>query len=177
MAGMNYFLNRNPRTKLPMILIKTENTSLDEYVRNRDSEAKYTMKTSAGMKDHAVNRGINVSDTVVVKRHIRENKLDPKFDMEPRTVINKKGPMLTVSGDITRNVSRFKKVSTDAFSKLKEMYKTDDLENDLPPLKNIKNDTQKETQPMSKSPSPTKPVRRSTRETKLHDKFKDFVLK
>lgn len=74
-------------------------------------------------------------------------------------------------------MSRFKKVSTDAFSKLKEMYKTDVFENDLPPWKNIKNDIQEETQPMSKSPSPTKPVRSSTRETKLPDKFKDFVLK
>ena len=55
------------------------------------------------------------------------------------------------------------------------MFKTDDFENDLPPWKNIKNDIQEETQPMSKSP--TKPVRRSTRETKLPDKFKDFVLK
>lgn len=42
--------NRNPSTKLPMIPIITENTSLDEYVHNRDSEAKYKIKTSANMK-------------------------------------------------------------------------------------------------------------------------------
>jgi hypothetical protein len=42
-----------------------------------------------------------------VKRDIRGNK----FDMEPRTIISRKGPMLTVSDDIIRNVSGFKKVS------------------------------------------------------------------
>ena len=107
------------------------------------------MKASADMKNHAVNRDINVGDTVVVKRDIRGNKFDSKFDMETRTVMNKKGPMLTVSGDIKRNVSRFTKVSTYAFSKLKE---TDDFENDIPPWKNIKNNIQlkKETRPMSK---------------------------
>ena len=82
--------NRNPWTKLPMIPIKTENTSLDEYVHNSDSEAKYKMKTSADMKNHAVNRDINVGDTVVVKRDIRGNKLDPKFDIEPKTVMYKR---------------------------------------------------------------------------------------
>lgn len=81
-------------------------------MRTRDSEAKYKMKTSADTKNHAVDRGINVGDTVVVKRDICGNK----FDMEPRTIISRKGPMLTVSGDITRNVSRIKKVSVNRSS-------------------------------------------------------------
>lgn len=68
------------------------------------------MKTSADMKNHAVDRGINVGNPVVVKRDIRGNK----FYMEPRTIISRKGPMLTVSGDITRNVSRFKKLSVNS---------------------------------------------------------------
>lgn len=62
------------------------------------------------MKNHAVDRGINVGNPVVVKRDIRGNK----FYMEPRTIISRKGPMLTVSGDITRNVSRFKKLSVNS---------------------------------------------------------------
>lgn len=68
------------------------------------------MKTSADMKNHAVDRGINVGNPVVVKRDIRGNK----FYAEPRTIISRKGPMLTVSGDITRNVSRFKKLSVNS---------------------------------------------------------------
>ena len=107
------------KTPVKEISIETDNTSLDECVRTRDSEAKYTMKTSGDMKNDAVdrgisvgdtvvvNRGISVGDTVVVKRDIRGNK----FDMEPRTIISRKGPMLTVSDDIIRNVSGFKKVS------------------------------------------------------------------
>ena len=84
---------RNTTVKTPVkeISIETENTSLDECVRTRDSEAKYKMKTSADMKNHAVDRGISVGDTVVVKRDIHGNK----FDMEPRTKISRKGPMLT----------------------------------------------------------------------------------
>ena len=95
------------KTPVKEISIETDNTSLDECVRTRDSEAKYTMKTSGDMKNDAVDRGISVGDTVVVKRDIRGNK----FDMEPRTIISRKGPMLTVSDDIIRNVSGFKKVS------------------------------------------------------------------
>ncbi|XP_021378396.1 uncharacterized protein LOC110466305 [Mizuhopecten yessoensis] len=101
---------REPRTKMPQVAERQQN-ALHEQVRERDSKRKCQMKLYADARNHAKDSDISVGDVVVVQQDMKGNKLTTAFDPQPRTVTNMKGPMITVHGKTTRNVSRFKKIN------------------------------------------------------------------
>ena len=73
---------RRHRTRLPQL--PTESTS-DDGVRNKDTEAKQKMKTY-DRRNHAATRLIKVEDRVLVKLD-RINKLLTYFNNKPYTII------------------------------------------------------------------------------------------
>ena len=92
------------KTRLPQL--PTESTS-DDDVRNKDTEAKQKMKTYADRRNHAATRLIKIGDRVLVKQNKRNN-LSAYFNNKPYTVIAIEGTMITAKGNnyqITRNSS------------------------------------------------------------------------
>lgn len=79
-------------------------------VRRNDSAAKYKMKQAADKKNRASEKNIKEGDRVMMKNDFRSNKLQSTYKPRLETVVATKGPMVTMSGNVTRNVSRFKKV-------------------------------------------------------------------
>lgn len=68
-----------------MVPEKPINRDIDEQVRVKDSDSKFRMKLAADTKNRANERNINVGDTVLIERDISGNKLEPKFDHEPKS--------------------------------------------------------------------------------------------
>jgi hypothetical protein len=103
---------RDPKTKSPQVSFERRaEQSYDESVRQNDSESKRKMKENMDRRNNAQHRDINVGDSVIVKYDQRGNKLQPIYKPELKTVLAKKGSMLTISGNITRNMSQVKKVN------------------------------------------------------------------
>ncbi|KAK3105801.1 hypothetical protein FSP39_006028 [Pinctada imbricata] len=102
---------RDPKTKLPQVASdRRGNLYFDENVRTNDSESKRKMKENTDRQNSAHHRDINIGDSIIVKYDQRGNKLQPVYKPEMKTVLAKKGSMVTISGDITRNMSQVKKV-------------------------------------------------------------------
>ncbi|OWF54664.1 hypothetical protein KP79_PYT25381 [Mizuhopecten yessoensis] len=70
------------------------------------------MKSYADSKNCAREKTLVKGDTVMLKRDFKGNKLSTIYDPRLRTVTNTKGPMVTVTGNVTRNISRFKKIDS-----------------------------------------------------------------
>ena len=86
------------------------------------------MKYFGDQRNRAVKSDIQVGDTVLMKKETRGNKLQSVYDPNPRKVSDKKGSVVTVDDSVTRNISRFKKISDSVYSNLKDkmMYNTED---------------------------------------------------
>lgn len=117
---------REPKTMLPTVPSRTMDLHIDEKIRVNDSEAKYKMKCYADARNCADYRDIKVGDTVVMNRDEYKGKLQPKYE-RPGIVTAKKGPMITVNNDVSRNVSRFKKFSPEV---RRELSKRSDMDED-----------------------------------------------
>ncbi|XP_033758079.1 uncharacterized protein LOC117340426 [Pecten maximus] len=166
-----------PKTQLPEVSVKRQKPAeplVDEQVRRNDSQTKYRASSYADNRNRVHHRDISVGDTVMVKNEFKENKLSTVYDPTPRMVTNKKGPMVTVSGNITRNVSRFKKVDF----KPREIHPEEEAMEDQ-----HKNPTSPYVEPRSArqpevSPPPDQPstrVGRPRREGKKPQYPKDYV--
>ncbi|KAK3088256.1 hypothetical protein FSP39_016655 [Pinctada imbricata] len=169
---------RDPKTKLPQVASdRRGNLYFDENVRTNDSESKRKMKENTDRQNSAHHRDINIGDSIIVKYDQRKNKLQPVYKPEMKTVLAKKGSMVTISGDITRNMSQVKKVKpTLGFAPLED---TNEIEIAWP--QNNTSVALPEEVPKDRFVTNTKPpdkpqIRQSDRKVKIPSKFKDFVL-
>ncbi|XP_033749316.1 uncharacterized protein K02A2.6-like [Pecten maximus] len=177
--------NREPKTKLPVPQSNVCMSSTDQQVRERDSQEKYKMKYQADIRNQARPREIAVGDTVLIKQDIKENKLAPKFQAQPKVVLEKKGPMVTVTGNVTRIVSRFKRVRSGIQELPPKGPSEEEIEDILWPNSggdsvnsSPENSQQNESVhvPLSGSPANMTVPRRSGRDRKPNLKYaKDFV--
>ena len=169
---------REPRTKLPQVAFRTTEPEVDEAVRVRDSQAKYTMKQNADVKDRAVTTDIKIGDSVLVKKEERGNKLKPPFDPIPKIVTAKKGPMITVDNSVTRNASRFKKIGSKVSENLLQKSSVPTEESIWPEVPNKPEEPKSDVPDpgiVPKKPAHSPVLRRSGRERKISVKFKDYV--
>ena len=84
----------------------------DPSIRERDTEAKRTIKQSADRKAYVKPNDLRVVDTVIVKSDHTSKALTP-YQPNPMTIIKKKGSMITAThkgNQTTRNFSFFKKI-------------------------------------------------------------------
>lgn len=104
--------NRKVRTKLPHVDdLETIPPSTD--FRDRDLERKTFGKEREDAKRRARTSEIVVGDTVLMRNLLPANKLSTNFLKEKFTVIDKRGPNMTVRSDVSgktfdRNISHFK---------------------------------------------------------------------
>ena len=100
------------KTKLPEVTIPCS----DPVIRERDRTEKAKMKKHADNKRYVKPSTTAEGDTVLVKRDDTKKKSDTPYDPRPRTVVQKKGSMVTAVDDdgvqVTRNSSFFKSVPT-----------------------------------------------------------------
>lgn len=139
--------NRKISTKLPDVVDDKETTS-DQNVQTKDSEAKQKMKEHADKRAQAQDPEIEIGDTVLVRQK-KKNKLSTKFDPSPYKVVEVKGTMVTAVRNekyITRNISQFKSIRPSVRapagddsddSDLSDIEETDETPPDPVPLPNI----------------------------------------
>ena len=86
----------------------------DLEIRERDRTAKAKMKSHADNRRYVKPSTLKEGDMVFVKRDDSKNKSATLYDPRPRTVVEKKGSMVTAEDSdgvsITRNSSFFKSV-------------------------------------------------------------------
>lgn len=142
------------------------------------------MKCYADARNCADYRDIKVGDSAVMNRDEYKGKLQPKYE-RPGIVTAKKGPMITVNNDVIRNVSRFKKISTEVrreLSKRSDMDEDNEIVIPNPPKESIHSGTP-DAKP-STLPAPSSPLQipisisgRGQRMKKIPGRFRDFVMK
>jgi hypothetical protein len=59
---------------------KTVEPAVDECVRRKDSDAKYNMKTHADLRNRAMDKGITVGDTVLMKNDFKGDKMSSMYN-------------------------------------------------------------------------------------------------
>lgn len=152
MTPFSLMFGREMRTKLPMLSSCVKTTA--QEASDADVLYKYQMKEYADR--NARDSSISPGDTVVVRSENR-GKLDTAYSPEPHQVVDVQGSDMVCTSPsgkvLRRHVSVAKKLS-------------------LGPERVEESHTDCNTSP-SPSPSP----RRSSRESKLPTKFKDFVMK
>jgi len=103
-------MNRKLRTKLPVVLETVKNSD----VKLKDSSMKTKGKEYADTVRKAEKSTISVGDKIILRQK-HENKLSPKFNPIPYTVVEKKGNAVTLRSmdnqNILRNSSQMKKYS------------------------------------------------------------------
>lgn len=127
-------MNRTIRSKLPSIK-DIQNAPNREEVLERDTMAKEKGKMYADRKRRAKSVEICIGDKVLVKKMWKDNKLSTTYDPIPFTVIDRKGPLVTVESSAgvryQRNVSHMKKVpemGEDSMDEEEEFYGFDEEE-------------------------------------------------
>lgn len=85
-----------------------------------------TVKQRTDARNDADYSDIKVGDSVVINRDEYKGKLQPKYERSG-IVTATKGPTITVNNDVTRNVSRFKKISPEV---RRELSKRSDMDED-----------------------------------------------
>ena len=84
---------RELKTKLPEL--RKEKDMSDEEVRDRDYQNKLAGKLYADDKRGAVEKEIEVGQKVLLQ-NTKKGKLEPNFEIEPYTVLNKQGHEVTI---------------------------------------------------------------------------------
>ena len=109
-APATALFGRPMKTKLP----EMSSPCSDPDIREGDRTAKAKMKSHADNKRYVKPSTLKEGDMVFVKRDDSKKKSDTPYDPRPRTVVEKKGSMVTAEDDdgvqITRNSSFFKSV-------------------------------------------------------------------
>ena len=106
-------MGRKIRTKLD-IGSANQSTHAETLAKARKKDAEYKLKQQeyTNQKRHASVSTINPGDLVLVKNIRKHNKLSPKFNPEPFTVLSKSGNQLTLRDKqgktIRRNVTHVK---------------------------------------------------------------------
>ncbi|XP_069122386.1 uncharacterized protein [Argopecten irradians] len=165
---------REAKTQLPQVGRKSTRTNIstDEQVRRNDSDAKYKWHDML-MPGTTHESDLSVEDTVLCKHDFKKNKMDTLYDPKPRVVTDKKGSIVTVSGNVTRNTSRFKKVNFTPTNVVENEEIMEDVLEEYSPDKQAKG--QPETrQPNTPLPLP-EPVIRSRRKRRTPVRFRDYV--
>lgn len=170
--------SREPRTKLPEHLTNTHPKDAD--VRSRDSAAKLKMKATADKRHHAKPNTIQCGDAVLVKQH-KDNKLSTNYNPTPLLVTNTKGSMVTAQkpdgSSVTRNASLFRRMPASVTPAPPEIPEVIPIFTET----GLATPTESLPSPPSQSPSQPQldecnpPPRRSGRQTKIPERFKDFV--
>lgn len=134
----------NIRDKLPNISQPMER---DEEVYERDKEKKEKEKQYTDKRRGAKECEIRVGDKVLVKRHIKANKLSTTFDPTVHTVVKRNGSEVTVESTDTkklyrRNVSHLKRAPAEMnLTEDSNLQSTEDdkhFENNKRPKRDIK---------------------------------------
>ncbi|XP_062571293.1 uncharacterized protein K02A2.6-like [Saccostrea cucullata] len=177
--------NRDPKTRLP-VTTHRDSTPNDLQVREKDSKKKFDMRSYADKRNQAKERDISVGDSVVMKNEKR-GKMQPYFSYEPKIVTDKKGSMITVDREVTRNMSQFKKINSAVNEELENrarMQENNHEEIELA-MHSSKADLEDSVMKQCKTSSSVKntsqkpvvqPLRRSQRSKQLPVNLKDFVL-
>lgn len=109
-APATALFGRPIKTKLP----EMSTPCSDLEIRERDRTAKAKMKSHADNRRYVKPSTLKEGDMVFVKRDDSKKKSDTPYDPRPRTVVEKKGSMVTAEDSdgvpITRNSSFFKSV-------------------------------------------------------------------
>lgn len=110
----NQLMGREIRTKLPG-LMDIETVPIRDEVVERDHEMKMKGKERVDMKRRAALNDIKVGDTVLQKNMIKDNKLTSTFNSTEFEVVDRQGPVVTLSNQETgekynRIVTHVKKV-------------------------------------------------------------------
>jgi len=151
--------NRKIRTKLPEI-IQDENKD-DIETRKRDTEMKEKGKVYADHRRKTRESNVEVGD-IVLQKQSKQNKLSTNFEQQPYRVIKKEGSKLTLeNGDGTisqRNTSFVKPLIGDTENIESDNYENGEILDDC------------ETAQQSDE------ERRPTRNRKLPERFKDYVM-
>ncbi|XP_033758102.1 uncharacterized protein K02A2.6-like [Pecten maximus] len=100
---------RKLRTKLPQIEEMGRNT-VDESVRDRDTEMKYKNKLYVDRKRGARESDLAIGDEVLLKQNTRQNKLSTPFHNTPFKLVEKRGNSCVVESQGTG--ARYKRNST-----------------------------------------------------------------
>lgn len=167
---------REPKTKIPQINEPTTEKKIEEMVKQNDDKAKSEAKNYADNRNNAKESDIQIGDTVLVKKDLKENKVAAKFHENPHIVTQKKGSMITATTDhhgmitpttdhheVTRNSTGFKKIDP-----RESIYIYEEEEDDEPiPGAGI-------TKGTNNSAPPT-PIQRPVRTRREPVRFKDFV--
>ena len=95
---------RELKTKLPEL--RCAGNLLDEGVRDRDWNDKFTHKEHAYNKQGAVESPVVPGDLVLLKNTKTSGKLEPNFESEPYTVQTKEGSEVTVRSKERAECSR-----------------------------------------------------------------------
>lgn len=108
------FYGRQFRDKLPS-LINIEQMHINNQVRDKDASMKQKEKINEDRKRKARERNLEIGQKVYVKNVIKNNKLTPEFDPEPRTVVSPNRNEVNIRNDSTgleyrRNIIHLKKV-------------------------------------------------------------------
>ena len=105
---------RNPGTKIPEVVQRPQNLD-NKAVRAADSKAKGKMKEYADKRANAKYSPVRVGDIVIVWQQ-GLNKLDPKYEPQPLTVVGRDCQMVTANmpdgSKVTRNIFLFHPVRT-----------------------------------------------------------------
>ena len=104
--------NRPVRGTLPMLNPRDKVLNRHKEVKTNDVMAKTRARHYANERRHAKTSNLEVGDKVLLKQRKR-NKFTTKFQLEPYTVIERKGTRIVAENErhtITRNASFFKKI-------------------------------------------------------------------
>lgn len=118
------------RTWLPeMKNIETnyDDEETDTRIRQNDTRNKNISATNSDARHAATEHELEVGDTVLVKQK-EVNKYSTPFDPEPLEIVEVKGTMITGrrddQGQVTRNSSHFKKITTEEPRKGERLKRT-----------------------------------------------------
>ena len=157
---------REPKTKIPQINEPTTEKKIEEMVKQNDDKAKSAAKNYADNRNNAKESDVQIGDTVLVKKDLKENKVAAKFNENPHIVTQKKGSIITATTDqhkVTRKLTGFKKID------LRESIYIHEEEDDDEPIPGA--GITKGT----KNSAPPTPIQRTVRTRREPVRFKNFV--
>lgn len=124
----NHLMGREIRTKIPS-LQDVETNPIREQVVERDYQLKMKGKKRVDEVRKARSNDIQVGDKVIQKHMFKENKLTTTFDGKEFDVVDKQGPVVTLSNQDTGEqydhiVTHVKKVSKEIPSTIEDKNAT-----------------------------------------------------
>jgi hypothetical protein len=136
-ARLEYLRQRHSLTEVSRTALPENKESLksDRTMREADARAKSRMKQYADKRPKAKPSSLQPGDIVMLKQR-RTNKYSTHYQPIPYEEVARQGPMITARNerhDVTRNVSRFKRVNVKMEPPIEsDMMEDHSMNNDVP---------------------------------------------